>query len=173
MRTNSIAIIAALVPLLVATRPARAFDVSAGVSLGAIMAGAVPRLSLSPHAGLSWRTESGFLFDAHNATSLLPMSRVGIYNQTSAALGYASERATFSAGPSLAIYSMTACGKVLCGRVVGLAPGGHAAASFYFAGPFGVAINAHAAWIGGSSYVVPGGVAVLVVAGPVFRWRSE
>lgn len=167
-----LALVAAVL-LVALPRPARAFEVSGGVSAGGIMAGIVPRFALSAHAGLSWNTERGFLFEAQNLVSILPMGRIGVYDQTSAAIGYASEKATFSAGPSLAVYSMVACGPVWCGRVVGLAPGGHAGASVYLAGALGVAIDAHVAWVGGSSLVVPGGVAVLVVAGPVLRWRSE
>ncbi|MEO7327429.1 MAG: hypothetical protein ABI193_02545 [Minicystis sp.] len=172
MKARGVGIVAACV-LAVLPRSAEALEVSGGVSVGGIMAGVVPRFALSPHVGLSWRTESGFLFEVHELASILPLRGVGVFSATSIAIGYASERATFSAGPSLAAYSMTACGDVVCGRLVGLAPGGHAAATFYFAGPLGVTINANATWVGGDSLVLPGGVAVMIVAGPVLRWRSE
>ena len=97
---------------------------------------------------------------------------IGISNETSATLGYASKTSMFSIGPSFSVYAMPACGAELCGRVVGVSPGGHAQASTYFAGPFGVMFQANVAWMGGSSRVSAGGVAAMVVAGPVLRWRS-
>ena len=59
----------AAVLLVALPRPARAFEVSGGVSAGGIMAGIVPRFALSAHAGLSWNTERGFLFEAQNLVS--------------------------------------------------------------------------------------------------------
>jgi hypothetical protein len=127
--------------------------------------------------GVSWRRESGFLFVVHDLFSILATinkAGLGVYNKTSVDIGYASEEVNFSAGPSLSIYSMPACGVTyLCGRVVGVAPGGHAQADVYVAGPLGVSVSANVDWIGGSSAVLPGGVAVMVVAGPVLRWRSR
>ncbi len=172
MKARTMGVLGACV-LAALPRSAEAVEVNGGVSAGGIMAGVVPRLAISPHVGLSWRTDGGFLFEVHTVASILPLRGVGVFSETSAAIGYASERATFGAGPSLAAYSMTACSDVVCGRSAGLAPGGHTAATFYFAGPLGVAINAHAAWVGGNSLVLPGGVAVVVVAGPALRWRSE
>ena len=113
---------------------------------------------------------------AHDSFSILPATNndgAGIYNQTSVTLGYASENANFSVGPSLSIYSMPACGIDLCGRVVGLAPGGHAQVSVYLVGPLGVSVSATVDWVGGNSLVLPGGVAAMVVAGPAIRWSAE
>ena len=103
----------------------------------------------------------------------LAAGRFGVYNHTSAALGYAWVNGSFDVGPSFSIYSMTACGATLCGTVTGVAPGGHVQASLYFNGPLGVSLTAHVDWVGGSSLVLPGGVAAMVVAGPVFRWSSK
>lgn len=170
------AVMSALV-LVAARRPVGAVEVSGGVSLGGILAGAVPRLAVSPHAGVSWRAESGFFFEARNQCSVLlaPGTRgdVGVYDQTTATLGYATERSAFGAGPSLSIYSMTACGASLCGRLAGVAPGGHVRASVYFADPLGVTASLGVDWVGGSSRVLPGGMTVMFVAGPVLRWRSR
>jgi hypothetical protein len=174
--TKFVAVIATLVLLVVKPVQAHAFEVNVGVSVGGILAGVVPRLALSPHVGLSLPLESGFLLEVHELCSVLPIGGklgIGVFNQTSAAIGYASKTSAFSIGPSLSIYAMPACGAELCGRVVGLSPGGHAQASLYFAGPVGVSIHADAAWVGGTSLVLPGGLAVMVVAGPVIRWRSE
>jgi hypothetical protein len=167
---------APLVAVVVVPMPAGAFEQSGGVSLGAFQAGTVPRLAVSPHAGIAWPIKSDFLFAVHDLCSILPPidnNGIGVYNKTSVAIGYASGTATFSAGPSLSIYSVTTCGLTLCGRVVGVAPGGHAQTDVYFAGPLGVSVSANVDWIGGSSLVLPGGLAVMVVAGPVLRWRTQ
>jgi hypothetical protein len=138
-----------------------------------MVVGAVPRFAVSPHLGMSWRRESGFLFALHDLCSILPPSRklgVGVYNQTSAAIGYASEKFNFSAGASISVYSMDACGVALCGPVIGLAPGGHAQVNLYVTERLGVSVRANVDWVGGRSLVLPGGVAAMLVAGPVLRW---
>jgi hypothetical protein len=167
-----------LVLVLVMPASARAFEFSGGVSVGGFQAGGtLPRLTVTPHVGVSWRRENGFVFVVHDLFSILaPVNKagLGVYNKTSLTIGYAWEKANVSAGPSLSVYSMPACGvSLLCGRVVGVALGGHAQADVYFAGPLGVSASAGVDWIGGRSLVLPGGVAAMVVAGPVFRWRMK
>lgn len=163
--------------LLGAPSPAAAFDLSGGVSLGGVVAGAKPRFAVTPHAGISWRLDNGVLFTAREALSLLPATNkhgVGIYNQISLGGGYATENTRVAIGPSLSIYSMPACNAGrLCGRVVGVAPGGHVQAELYFAGPLGVSVNASVDYVGGSSPVLPDGAAVLVSVGPVLRWKKR
>lgn len=164
---------AVLFVLVVVPQPAGAFEVSGGVNTGWIFAGTNPHLVLGPHAGLSWRLESGLLLAVHDLLGILPPINeggVGVYNQTSVAVGYASKNVNFSLGPSLSIYSMPACHKTLCGQVVGVAPSGHAQVNLYFAGSLGVSVRANVDWIGGRSLVLPGGAAAMVVAGPVLRW---
>ena len=81
---------------------------------------------------------SGFMFAAHEMVSILPPLHgegVGVYEQTSAVIGYAGETWNLSLGPSFSAYFMPSCGATLCGRVVGVAPGGHAQANLYFYGP--------------------------------------
>ena len=161
--------------LVAVPRPVEALELSGGVALGRIVAGTVPRFAVSPHAGVSWRMESGFLFEVRNLCRVLlapSKDGVGIYDQTSATIGYASEKMSFSAGPSFSLYTMPVCGATLCGRLAGFAPGGHAQASVYFADPLGVALHANVDWLGGRSRVLSGGVAAMIVAGPVLRWRS-
>ncbi len=68
---------------------------------------------------------------------------------------------------------MPACGAALCGRVVGLAPGGHARVNVYFFGRLGLSVSASLEWIGGRSLVLPGNLATTIVAGPVIRWMPE
>ncbi|HTE19598.1 MAG TPA: hypothetical protein VK689_14615 [Armatimonadota bacterium] len=170
---------AALVLVLILIMPisAGAFELTGGVSGGVLQAGAVPRVAVTPHAGISWRRDSGLLFAANDLFNILaPINKagLGVYNKTSITVGYAWKDSNVRVGPSLSIYSMPACGATfLCGRVVGVAPGGHAQAEVYFAGPLGVSVSADVDWIGGNSAVLPSGVAAMVVAGPVLRWRSE
>jgi hypothetical protein len=171
---------AALVFVLMVPMPAVAFELSGGVSLGGFQTGVVPRFAISPHGGVLWRMKSDFLVAAHNHCGILPPIRndgVGVYNSISVDIGYTLEKANLSAGPSLSIYSIPACSpyarRTLCGRVAGMAPGAHAKADVYFAGSLGVSVSANVDWIGGESLVLPGGVAVMVVAGPVLRWRAK
>jgi len=163
--------------LLVPTQAWALDQLSGGVSLGGFQVGAVPRLALSPHVAVSWLMKSDFLVSLHDQCSFLPPTDavgIGFYNQASISIGFSSRTAIFSAGPELAIYSMTTCGQTLCGRVVGVALGGHAQADVYVAGrPLGISVSANADWVGGSSLVIPGGVAVMVLAGPVLRWRTN
>jgi hypothetical protein len=168
---------AVLVAALVGTpQTAEAFELSVGVSAGGILAGVVPRFTVSPHAALSWRFEGGFLFSVQEMLGILPPQSndgLGFFNQTSVAIGYATDNSNFSAGPSLSVYSMPACGDMYCGRVVGLSPGGHAEASVYITGPLGLSVSANVDWVGGRSLVLPSGVALMVVAGPVIRWNTR
>jgi len=162
--------------LLVPTQVWALDQLSGGVSLGGFQVGTVPRLAVSPHIAASWHTKSDFVVALNDQCSFLPPTDavgIGFYNQASISIGFSSRTAIFSAGPSLAIYSMTTCGPTLCGRVVGVALGGHAQADVYVAGPLGISVSANADWVGGSSLVIPGGVAVMVLAGPVLRWRTN
>jgi hypothetical protein len=161
---------------IVAPTPAEALEITAGVNAGGFLAGAVPHLAVSPNAGISWSTESGVTLAAHDALSILPPMNgtgLGVYNHTTISIGYAWDNVELSAGPSLAIYSMASCGSFFCGRVAGLAPGANARADLFFTGPLGVSLSANVDWVSGSSLVLRGGVAAMVVAGPVFRWNSK
>lgn len=158
------------------SKSAEAFELSGGLSLGGFQSGTVSRLAVSPHAGVAWSRTSHFLIAIHDVCSVLPPTNyveIGIYNEASVSIGYASDTANFIAGPSFSLYNMQACGLSLCGRVVGVAPGGHAQADVYFAGPLGASVSVNVNWIGGSSLVLPGGLALMVVAGPVLRWRAQ
>lgn len=165
-----------LCSLLGVPAPAQALELSTGVSAGGFLAGTVPHIAVSPHVRLSLRKDSGLMFAAQGMLSvLLPNNGdgVGVYGQTTAVVGYAAETRDFSVGPSLSIYTMPACGAKLCGRVVGVAPGGHAQVNAYLFGPLGVSVNADVDWLGGKSLVLAGGVATMVVVGPVLRWATR
>jgi len=154
---------------------AGAFELSGGVSVGGMVVGSSPRLAVSPHAALGWRTESGLMLAADEVASILPAADphgVGLYSTTSAHVGYAWDSVNVSLGPSLALYTMPACSPAACTRVVGIGLGGHARVSFYFAGPLGLALWGGVDWIGGSSVILPGGVVATIAAGPLVRWRN-
>ncbi|WP_437723892.1 hypothetical protein [Sorangium sp. So ce861] len=171
---SSTAVLALL--LSVAPMQADASELSAGISFGGIQAGTVTRLAVSPHAGISWRINSNILVDVHDLLSIVPpiqMVEAGVYNSTSVALGYGWKSGDFSAGPSVAIYFMPACGSILCGHIAGMAVGAHAQTNAYIAGPLGVSVSANVDWIGGRSLVLPGHVSMLVVVGPVLRWSAR
>jgi len=162
--------------LVLAPRPAQAFELSGGVGLGVLVAGTDPRVAVSPHAGIFWRTESGWMFAVENLLGIVPATNedgVGVYDQTSLAVGYAWESSHFSLGPALSFYSLATCTGDSCGRVSGTAPGIHAQGSFYFAGPLGVGISANVDWLGGPSLLLHNVVAATLLAGPVLRWRSK
>lgn len=116
-----------------------------------------------------------FVVGVDDLCSILPPSHdegIGVYNKTSVSIGYASEKVHVSVGPSVSTYSIPACGLTLCGRIAGVALGGHAQTDVYIAGPLGISVSANVDWVGGRSLVLPGGWVVMVVAGPVIRWRS-
>lgn len=155
---------------------AEAFELGGGLSVGVIAAGTAPHFALSPHAGISWRKKNGFLFTLHDQLNILPPANfigTGVYNQTQLTLGYASDNTQIRVGPSLALYSIPACGMTLCGRVVGIAPGGHAMANLFVSERWGMSLSANLDWVGGRSLVLPGGISAMLVAGPVLRWESK
>ncbi|WP_437634699.1 hypothetical protein [Sorangium sp. So ce854] len=162
--------------LSVVSTQADASELSAGIGFGGIQAGTVTHLAVSPHAGISWRINGNILFNVRDLLSVVPPIQIGgtgVYNSIIAALGYGWKNGDFSAGPSVAIYFMPACGSSLCGRVAGMAVGAHAQTNAYVAGPLGVSVSANVDWIGGRSLVLPGYVSVLVVVGPVLRWSVK
>ncbi|WP_437798674.1 hypothetical protein [Sorangium sp. So ce693] len=158
---------------VVAPRPVHAREFSAGVSVGGIQVGTESRLALSPFAKVLWRKSSEFRLELHNMFSIVPGSRVGLYDRTAVTLGYDTKTGSVSLGPSLSLYSMPVCGAVLCNRVMGLAPGGRAQSDWYFAGRLGASTSLNVDWAGGSSRVLPGSVVVMVTAGPIWRFGGE
>lgn len=160
---------------LVAATQASALELSGGVGAGGMLAGSRPRFAVSPHAGVSWRTDGGFLFAVHDALTLLPAINkygIGVHNQISIAIGYAWKGVRFVLGPAFSAYSMPACGGEWCARQSGLSPGGRARLDLYFAGPLGISIGGSVDWLSGTA-VLPGGVAASAVAGPVLKWGDQ
>lgn len=162
--------------LAVAPLSAEAHELKLGVNVGGILAGAKPRLAVSPQAAFAWRADSGLRLALHETLSILPAINehgAGVYSQTSAAIGYGWKDADFSAGPSLALYSMPACNEIVCGRIVGLSPGGQVQVNVYLIGSLGLSVSANVGWIGGDNGVIPDAVAGTVLAGPVVRWSVQ
>ena len=76
------------------------------ITCGGFQAGSVPRLAVSPHAGMAWTRRGNFLFTIHDVCSILPpgaYAEMGVCNESSMTVGYATETAYSSAGPSLAL----------------------------------------------------------------------
>lgn len=68
---------APLVLVLVMPIPAGAFELSGGVSVGVFQAGALPRVAVTPHAGISWRRDSGFLLVVTDLFNILNPHQYG------------------------------------------------------------------------------------------------
>lgn len=152
---------------------ARASELSFGASVGGIQIGPDPKLAAGAFGALGWRTENGLLVEVHNMFSFIVGSRVGIHDRTSATIGYAWRTGDLKLGPSLSIYSMMACGPVVCRRVEGAAPGGHVQADWYFLGPLGVSLSINVAWYGGHSSVLPDNTAAMISAGPIVQLEGK
>lgn len=157
------------------SRTAAAVEPSFGVSVGGLLIGTVPHLSVSPHGSLAWRWESGFQVAVHEMCNvLIPRGAgPGVYNQTSGAIGYASDKYKLSLGPSLSLYVIPACGVAFCGRVLGLAAGARAQVDVYFTQVFGLSTSASVDWVGGRSLVLPGSAALTLLSGPALRWIRD
>ncbi|AUX46927.1 hypothetical protein SOCE26_084370 [Sorangium cellulosum] len=158
---------------VVVPAPVQALELSGGVSVGGIQVGTEPELAVSPFLGVLWRRQKDFRIEVHHMLSVVPGSRVGVYDRTAIALGYDTKTGNVSLGPSLSVYSMPVCGAVICDRVVGIAPGGRAQSDWYFAGRLGASASVNVDWAGGSSRVLPGNLVVMVTAGPVWRFGGE
>ena len=79
-----------VLPLLVVPARGEAYELSAGVSLGWLQAGTVPRLAVGPHAGIAWPIQRDILFTVHDLCTILPPTQEdgpGVYNQISIDLG--------------------------------------------------------------------------------------
>jgi hypothetical protein len=162
------------VVLVAFPRRAEAYDFSLGFGVGGMLAGVKPHLALSPRGDLWWRTESGLSLGLHDTANVLfPTGNEGpgVFNETSVLLGYATEKVSFGAGPSLSIYLLPACNAgMTCGRALGISPGGHAQASWYIGERFGLTMSGSVGWVGGTSGPLHDGIAAMLVAGPLLRW---
>lgn len=155
--------------------PAEAFEIAGGVSAGAALVGSRPWFAVSPHASVSRRADSGFLFAVHATLDILPAidrHGVGVVGHASTAIGYGWKSGTFSIGPALSVYSAPACGVEQCARLRGLAPGGRAQLELYFAGPLGLSASTSVDWLTGSD-VLPAGLALAAAAGPIVKWGGK
>ena len=142
-----------------------------GISAGVFQVGTTSRLAVAPTVSLN--LTSPFSLTLQNTTLLFPgPGRFGFNNQTSVGLGYFSDKVNIDVAAVLSQYWMDACGSTLCGRVVGVAPGGRAKVTYYMWDSFGLSINADVGWYGGRSLVLPGGPAFMAIGGPVFRWKK-
>ncbi len=170
------ALLASVCVVVLVPTSAQALEISGGVSVGGILIGPDPRIAVTPHLGVQWRSEGGFALSAENLLNLLPAANslgIGLYNQTAVGIGYAWEKINLRIGPSLSLYSIPACTIGYCGRAVGLGLGGHVQGNLYVLGPLGVSVSANLDWVAGSSFVLAGGLIGMVMIGPVLRWDTK
>lgn len=153
---------------------AEAVEVDFGAGLGGMLAGNVPRFAVSPYGGLSWSVGSNFAVVVHDMVSLLLAANdhgPGVYNHLSVAGGFAWTDGKVIAGPSVAFFSMPACGPLWCARVNGFGAGASARADLFFWGPVGLSLRGNVDVPIQSSSVLPGGPAWMFLVGAVFRVR--
>ncbi len=166
-------ILVATLALLVAAEARASPTVTTGIGVSAFQAGVLPSLAITPHAGVSV-VRDGWTLGLRDSLMLMPttVGGVGVNNSLALSAGYAWPSITATLGATFSQYAMTACSPVLCGRVVGLAPGVDATVDWFshlLAGALGVRAAASVGWYGGASVVLPGGLAVMVTAGPIVR----
>lgn len=174
MKCHVIPVVGMVVATLAATA-VQAAEVNGGVQIGAVAVGREPRLSITPHLGIAVSPgASGFTAAFSEQLGLLPRRNgVDVVTTTNAGLGWSWERAQISGGFALTIYSLLACGRTLCGTVLGVAPGATLRGDFYLVGPLGVAASATVSWWGGDSFVLPGSVVATGMIGPVLRFGDR
>lgn len=158
---------------VLAAGKAYATDYEAGVGGTVIYTGNRLVPALTPHFSVSWRSEAGWFLAIQDTMKILPArseDALGVYNHLAVGAGRAWENGSLRFGVALPAYSMLACRGKLCGRVVGTGFGGYAQGNYFFASLLGVSLGVNVDWLGGSSEILPGGLAAMVVAGPVVRW---
>lgn len=170
---KALGILGGLVVLLVTAETGASPTVTTGIGVSAFQAGVLPSLAITPHVGVSMARD-GWTLGLRDSLMLLPttVGGVGVNNSLALSAGYAWPSLTTTLGATFSQYVMTACSPVLCGRVVGLAPGVDATVDWFshlLAGALGVRAAASVGWYGGASAVLSGGLAVVVTAGPIVR----
>lgn len=129
--------------------------------------------AVTPHLGVSWQTDSGWILTAQDMLRILPgpdVEALGVYNHLAVGAGYGWEKGNFTVGVAFPAYLMPACRGKLCARVAGVGLGGYGQGAFFFAGPLGVSLSVNVDWLEGKSLSLRGGPAAMAVAGPVVRW---
>jgi hypothetical protein len=119
-----------------------------------------------------------FTIGVRNELGILPPAlggrdtNVSVHNRTALLFGVATARVTGSLGPTLTIYSMSACSPVLCAWTAGAAVGAEAQISVWttewLGGTMGIQASAYVGYYNGSA-VLHNTVIGQFSAGPVFR----
>jgi hypothetical protein len=155
--------------------------VRGGVGLGAMQVIASQRLAITPHVTLDWSPaeDAALTIGVRNELALLPPmlggrdKGVSVHDRTGILFGLGVRRFTGSLGPTLVVYSMSACSPVLCAWTSGIAVGGEGQVTLWttetLGGVLGIQIDASIGWYDGSSAVVRRSVLGTLTAGPVFR----
>lgn len=160
---------------LVARPPAaHALEVAGTTSLGGFVVGPTTWFAVSLGLVLRLGSTEGFNLAVQNSLTLFPgQGPFGFVDQTTFGVGFSHESFDADLAPALSFYRFYSCGDTgYCGYVVGAAPGGRVRVSYFPREKWGVALAADVNWFGGRSTVLREGPAVVVVAGPVFRWQK-
>lgn len=156
-----------------AAQEADAFEVSGTAAFGAFQVGTTTRFAVAPGIAFRFGDVEGVNLTVQDNFVMFPgPGPFGFNNQTSVGVGYSWKSFDVDVAGSLSAYWMHACGTSLCGRVLGLAPGVRTKVSYFPLDWSGVAVTADVGWYGGSSLVLPGGMAATIVFGPVARWSK-
>lgn len=159
--------------LTAAPSAAEAFELAGTASFGAFQVGTTTMFAVAPGVALRLGPDQGVNLTLQDSFVMFPgQGRFGFDNRASLGVGYAWPMFDVDVAASLSGYWMPACGRTLCGQVMGVAPGARARVSYYMHDRFGVAVTADVGWYGGRSLVLPDSTAVTVVIGPVLRWKG-
>jgi len=150
--------------------PARAsgLEVTAGIEMG--VSGGY--FGVGPQIGATISGPAGSVLAFHDTLLLLPAGNtLGVNNQLTIGLGYSTPRLTLTAGGLLGFYRIPMCGRMLCGMVMGFAPGGFAQLDVFLGRFLGLSARGTIAWHGGESLVPSDELAWSATAGPIMRWQ--
>ena len=150
--------------------PAEAMGVDLGASVGGMLAGNAPRFAVSPYVTLSWPLADNFTLGVNEMASLLLAANnhgPGFYNHVSGFAAITWTDGKILGGPSLAIFSMPACGPKWCGNLSGFGAGGTLRLDL-FQKPLGLSLGCNFDVPLKSTDLLPGGPALMFVAGAYF-----
>lgn len=159
--------------------------VRAAIGVGGVQILNTQRLAIAPSLALDWRSgpDSVITLGAREEFAFLPPAlgrgdtHVSMHSRTAAMVGLAWPRFTLSVGPTLAIYSMSACSPDLCVWTSGAALGGEAQATVYttewLGGILGIQASGYVGWYDADSRVLTHTVVGMATMGTVFRFGTH
>lgn len=184
MRRKALIALAAATALLPASARADV-TVRAAFGVGGVQILNTQRLAIAPSIALDWRSSSDSVITlgVREEFAFLPPAlgrgdtNVSMHSRTAGMVGLAWPRFTLSVGPTLAIYSMSACSPALCAWTSGAAIGGEAQATVYttewLGGLVGIQASGYVGWYDAPSAVLTHTVVGMATVGTVFRFGTR